>query len=231
MKRLRGIDIRKALELELTPNAIFQPSTKNEGDIAAKEIYEEKIEKSSQLYNKEEIFKDDYILIYDEFKEEVELNENLTCFIYDSYICSLEDGDLSKDSVIEKEKTQEIIFLNTKVLNYNEFLKNIMDAHSFLGNFDKSFMKRKFIGIGSFDMEDYVLNHNMISISDIHFLDFFIKDSNLISSISMILTANYESDIVEQKEYFEEEEYQKMLENVRKHKFHFLRELNLNLPR
>jgi hypothetical protein len=226
---LTGIKIRKAIELELSPRDIFNISLEPEGNELAKEMYEEKINHSSEIANKEEIFEKDFILIYYDRKKIIKINENLEAYIFDTYISHLIEETYEKESKIINEKTEEVIFLNTKILDYNEFLKNIMDAHSFLGKFEKQFFKRRFFGVGSFNMEDYALNHSIISMSDVHFLDFFIKDSNLVSTISMIITANYEKDIVEQKEYFEEEEYDKMLETVKRHKSFILKGLSLGL--
>ncbi len=226
---LTGLKVRKAIELELNPREIFKFSLEPEGNELAKEMYEENITHSSELKNKQEIFEDDFLLIYYDRKKLIKINENLEAYVFDTYISHLIEETYEKESKIINEKTEEVIFLNTKILDYITFLRNIMDAHSFLGNFEKSFFKRRFSGIGSFDMEDYSLNHSMISMSDVHFLDFFIKDSNLVSTISMIATANYEKDIIEQKEYFEEEEYEKMLETVKKHKQYILKGLSLGL--
>lgn len=226
---LTGLKIRKALELELSPREIFNISLEPEGDDLAKEMYEEKINHSSEIANKEEVFGKDFLLIYYDIKRVIKINENLEAYIFDTYLSHLVEETYEKESKIINEKTEEVIFLNTKTLNYNEFIKNVMDAHSFLGKFEKQFFKRRFSGVGSFDMEEYALNHSMLSMSDVHFLDFFIKDSNLVSTISMIITANYETDILEQKEYFKEEEYEKLLETVKKHKSFILKGLNLGL--
>jgi hypothetical protein len=226
---LTGLKIRKAIELELNPRDIFNISLEPEGDELAKEMYEENINHSSEIANKQEIFGKDFLLIYYDRKKVVKINDNLDAYVFDSYISHLLEETYEKESKIINEKTEEVIFLNTKILDYNEFLKNVMDAHSFLGKFERQFFKIRFSGIGSFNMEDYALNHSMIYMSDVHFLDFFIKDSNLVSTISMIITANYEKDIVEQKEYFEEEEYNKMLETVKKHKSFILKGLSLGL--
>jgi hypothetical protein len=226
---LTGLKIRKAIELELNPREIFNISLEPDGDELAKEMYEENINHSSEIVNKEEVFGKDFLLIYYDIKKIIKINENLEAYVFNSYLSHLIEETYEQESKIINEKNEEVIFLNTKILNYNEFLKNVMDAHSFLGKFEKKFFKIRFSGVGSFNMEDYALNHTMISMSDVHFLDFFIKDSNLVSTISMIITANYETDIIEQKEYFDEEEYKKMLETVKKHKSFILKGLSLGL--
>lgn len=226
---LTGLKVRKALELELSPKEIFNISLEEEGDYSAKEMYEEKINHSSEIINKKEIFENDFLLIYYDKKKVIKINDNLEAYIFDTYVSHMVEETFEKDSKIINEKNKEIIFLNTKVLNYNEFLKNVMDAHRFLGKYEQHFFKKRFSGIGSFNMEEYVQNHIVLSMSDVHFLDFFIKDSNLVSTISLIITANYEKDLLEQKEYFEEDEYEKMLEVVKKHKSFILKGIGLGL--
>lgn len=226
---LTGLKIRKAIELELNPKEMFNISLNAEGDELAKEMYEEKINHSSEIENKKDVFDKDFLLIYYDVKRIIKINENLDAYVFDAYLSHLIEETYEKESKIINEKTKEVIFLNTKILNYNEFLKNIMDAHSFLGKFEKQFFKIRFSGVGFFDMEDYAINHSILSMSDVHFLDFFIKDRNLVSTISMIMTANYEKDIVEQKEYFEKEEYDKLLETVKSHKLFILKNLSLGL--
>ncbi len=215
--RLSGLNIRKATELQLPIEDIFKINKDSEGDIAAKEIYEDKITHSSEIENIKEIFGEGFTQFYSEPKKEISINKNLKAYIYNFYLAALNKKSL-KNSKIESEKCLEIFFINTKILNYSEFLSNIMDAHSYLGRFPKNKFKRRFSGIGSFNMEDYVSNHNMTSIADVHLIDFFIKDSNLVSSVSNIITARYENDIVEQREYFNEDEYYKMLDTVKRHK-------------
>lgn len=216
--RLSGINIRKAIELEVPIRDIFKIVKSEEGDIAAKEIYEDKISHSSEIANIDEVFGKGYTQFFSEAKQEIKINENLTAYIYNFYLAALTAKKNKKKSKIESDKCLEIFFLNTKILNYSEFIQNIMDAHSFLGKFPKGDFKRRFSGIGSFNMEDYVANHYMSNLSDVHFMDFFIKDSNLVSSISNILTARYEKDIIEQREYFNEDEYYRMLDTVKRHK-------------
>ena len=67
-------------------------------------------------------------------------------------------------------------------------------------------------------MEEYAISHLMVGFSELHLLDFFIKDSNLISTITNIISAEYEKDILEQKEYFTEEEFEVLMQTVNKHK-------------
>ena len=228
LNRLSGLKVRKAIELNLSIEDIFQIKTEEEGDKAAKEIYQEDISHSSEIENVNEIFpENENIIYYCSPKETFQLNTNLRAYVYDYYIARKEEikGDI--EFKINSEKSKEVIFLNTEKIDYFEFLLNLLEAHRFLGKFNKEIFKRKFAGIGDFKMEDYALNHVVVEISDLHMLDFYIEDSNLVSTISNILSANYEKDILEQKEYFSEEEYEIMLETVKKHK-KILSEANLN---
>jgi hypothetical protein len=218
-KRLSGFNIRKAMELEISIEDIFQITTEEEGDKAAKEIYIDDITHSSEIDNIDDIFKNNQnIIFYYSPKEEIIINENLKAYIYDFYVASIESEEGAGDSRILSEKSKEIMFLNTKVLEHYEFVENVMAAQRFLGKFEQAIFKRKFIGIGGFQIEEYALNHLMVQFSEIHLLDFFIKDSNIISTITNIISAEYEKDIIEQKEYFTDEEFQVLMQTVRKHR-------------
>lgn len=218
-KRLTGLKIRKALELNLSMEEIFQIETSEDGDKAAKEIYEEDVTHSSELENVDEIFPEGtYMINYSSTKEEIQLTTNLKAYVYDFYVASKEEILGHGDFNIVSEKCKEVTFLNTEKLDYFEFLLNLMEAHKFLGKFNRESFKRKFIGIGSFKIEEYAINHMVVELSDLHMLDFYVQDSNLISTINNILSADYEKDIMEQKEYFTDEEYYFLLETVKKHK-------------
>ena len=218
-KRLSGFNIRKAMELEISVEDIFQITTEEEGDKAAREIYIDDITHSSEIDNIDDIFKENQnIIFYYSPKKEIIINETLKAYTYDFYVASREFEDGAGDSRILSEKSKEIIFLNTKTLSHAQFVENIMSAQRFLGRFEQAIFKRKFIGIGDFQMEEYALNHLMVGFSEIHLLDFFIKDSNLISTITNIISAEYEKDIIEQKEYFTEEEFEVLMQTVDKHR-------------
>lgn len=218
-KRLSGFNIRKAMELEISIEDIFQITTEEEGDKAAKEIYLDDITHSSEIDNIDEIFKDDKnIIFYYSPKKEVIINETLKAYIYEFYVASREFEPGAGDSIILSEKSKEIMFLNTEVIGNSDFIENIMAAQRYLGQFEKAIFKRKFIGIGNFQMEEYAISHLMVGFSELHLLDFFIKDSNLISTITNIISAEYEKDILEQKEYFTEEEFEVLMQTVNKHK-------------
>jgi hypothetical protein len=227
--KLTGLQVRQGWDLDISVKDIFQIKTNEEGDEVSKEIFEEKITHSSEIENFDEIFGKENILFYSTKKREVKINENLIAYIFDFYICSLDDNIDRYHSKISSDKTSEIIFLNTKVLDYNDFCKNIMDAHSFLGKYPKGNFRKNFTGIGDFTMEEYSLGHTFVINSGLHLLNFFIKDSNLVSTISSIITASYESDIKEQRKYFNEIDYEMMLQNVRKHRMYISKGIDLGL--
>lgn len=218
-KRLSGFNIRKAMELEISVEDIFQITTEEEGDKAAKEIYIDDITHSSEIDNIDEVFSNNQsIIFYYSPKEEVQINETLRAYIYDFYVASKDSDELSGDFRILSEKSKEIMFLNTEVLSHDQFVENVMTAQRYLGKFEQAIFKRKFVGIGNFQMEEYAISHLMVGFSEIHLLDFFVKDSNLISTITNIISAEYEKDILEQKEYFTEEEFEVLMHTVKKHK-------------
>jgi hypothetical protein len=227
--RLSGLKVRKALELELSTREIFQVKTEAEGDIAAKEIYEDDITHTSEIQNIDEIFGEEVVLYYSTPKKEIKINDNLVAYVFDFYLASIEGDDINEESKILSEKSTEAFFLNTKILTLADFLRNVMDAHSFLGQYPKNLFKRKFLGIGSFNMEEYAANHVMMAFADVHLLDFYIKDSNLVSTISNIVSARYEKDIVEQREYFTQEEYDNLLDTFKKHKSYIKNGFNIEM--
>jgi hypothetical protein len=227
--KLNGLKIRKAIELEVPVEQIFKIDTIEEGDIAAKEIFEDNINHTSEIENLEEIFGNDSFIFYTSSKKEHKINDNLKAYTYEMYMSHLQEENININSKIINEKSVEVQFLSTKVLNYAEFMQNIMDAQMFLGKYEKCFFRRRFSGIGNFNMEDYVENHSLISFSSLHLLDFFIKDSNIYSTIGQLVTAGYEQDIKDQKEYLTEEEYYRMLDTVKKHKSLIRLGINFNL--
>ena len=63
-KRLSGFNIRKAMELEISVEDIFQITTEEEGDKAAREIYIDDITHSSEIDNIDDIFKENQNIIF-----------------------------------------------------------------------------------------------------------------------------------------------------------------------
>lgn len=206
------------MELELSVEDIFRINKESEGDSSAREIYEDKITHSSEIENIEEIFGEDTFLYYSTKKLEVEINDSLKAYKFDMYMSAMDSEDINIASKISSDKSSEILFLNTKEVTFPEFQRNLMDAQMFLGNYERGKFKRRFAGIGDFTMEEYATNHSLINFSGLHMLQFYIKDSGIVSTIGNILTANYERDILEQREYFTEEEYVKLLSTVKQHK-------------
>lgn len=227
--KLSGLQVRQGWEMDISVEDIFQIRTEEEGDNVTKEIFEDKIKHSSEIENFDEIFGKNNILFYSTKKKKTQINDNLIAYTFDFYICSLDETKNRYHSKITCDKTSEITFLNTKILDYDEFSKNIMDAHSFLGKYPKGNFRKNFTGIGGFTMEEYAMGHTFVSNSDLHLLNFFIKDSNIVSTISSIITASYESDIKEQRKYFDKKDYENMLQNVRKHRMYISKGFDLGL--
>lgn len=215
---LSGLKIRKALELEVPVEDIFKISIESEGDSAAREIYEDEITHSSEIENIEEIFGEDTFIYCYTKKKEIQINDSLKAYTFNMYMADIDGEDIKVESKINSEKTLEVLFLNTKVLSYSEYMRNLMEAQRYLGKFESGIFKRKFAGIGGFDMEEYANNHSLISYSGLHMLNFYLNDSGVMSTIGNIITANYERDILEQREYLSQDEYENLLDIVKKHK-------------
>lgn len=227
--KLNGLQIRKALELEVPIEQIFKIETQPEGDVASKELFDDNITNANEVENLDEIFGEEDFIYYRTQKKEHQINENLKAYTHHMYMSSLESESVHSNPGIINEKNLEIQFINTKELAYDEFMKNIMDAQMFMGKYERDIFKRRFSGIGSFHMEDYAEHHSLINYASLHFLDFFVKDSNIYTTITRLVTAGYEQDIIQQKEYLTKEQYDNMLETVQKHKKLINLGINVNL--
>jgi hypothetical protein len=218
--RLSGFQVRKALEAEASLEEIFPVEKSSYGDVASKELYEDGITHTSELENADDLFfKTMGVCFYSEPKKVYNITDNLKAFVYNSYI-SITREVYKKDveNIIESNKSKEIIFLNTEILDYNNFCKNIMEAQMFLGKFEKTLMKRKFFGIGDFGIDFYALGHELINCSDLSMSDFYIRESNLVTTIDNMLNARYEKDVKEQKEYLDDVEYINLINTAKKHR-------------
>lgn len=216
--RLTGFNIRKALELELSIEQIFQIDIEEDGNIAAQEIFEEGITHTSEIDNFDEIFKDNEVLFYTSPKKEVQINDSLKAYHYNFYMVTLLEKENEDNSLIYSEKHEEIMFLNTNELSFIDFCQNTMDANFYLGKFSKNIFNRKFLGIGQFNMEDYSLIHPMFIHSNLHLLDFYIMENEIITTISNMISANYGNDIEEQRSYLKDDKYIELKESLKKHK-------------
>jgi len=219
---LDSLNIRKGLELEVEVSDIFSIETKAQGDIVAKEIYEKGwevyLEEHPGDYNK---VIDSNGLIYESEKTKVKISENLIAYVYDSYLVSAdvlndEEGSEESEEPVEYEivadRCKEIEFVNTKILNFDEFCVNVMDAQKFVGKYETSIFRSAFYGYGEFSMEDYYGVHKMVSISTIHTLKFFIKHKNILAGIGSFVTGLYRNDILKQREYLTPKEFVTILD-------------------
>lgn len=226
MDRFTGINVRKGLELNVHVSDIFKLKLDAEGDIFAMKLHFDKWDDIDELKNKEykDIFEDDGGIIYSTKREIHKINETLDAYVREVYMCFLEETEMGFQK-ISTERFTEIDFVNTEMLTLQSedlikpgFLENIMAAHEFTGKFNDSGFKNKFIGIGDFTLKEYLTYSDMITYSNVHFLDFFIFHNNILSSIGSFMLASYLKDLEEQKEYFTEEQYALIYENAMNHK-------------
>ena len=76
---------------------------------------------------------------------------------------------------------------------------------------EKRYFKYRFVGMGDFNMYDYIEAHPLASHSNMHFLDFFLFHKKVLSSIGFFIAGLCENDINSQREYLTDKEYQEIL--------------------
>jgi hypothetical protein len=216
---LTGINIRSGLELEIPVSEIFNVSIAPEGNIIAK-IYFESDRKDKKIIKElKQNFEKDQFINYNDLKISHKLNETLICYVYDSYFIY---EDENKKNAIVAEKTTELLFVNTDSLDYESFCANFMLAHSYSGNFNRPEFNYPFIGVGNFDLEEYLPLHPLCCYSNLNLVNFFIYHKNILSSIGYFICGLFENDIREQKKYINDQEYKQLLSLVKKHKKNLL---------
>lgn len=213
MDNLDSLNIRKGLELGIEVADIFRISTETKGDIIAKEICEVGWQKY-QLDNPESF---DYIskcngLIYTSKKEEIKISDNLIAYVFNSYLVDIDTSDDEPEVIADI--CNEIEFLNTEILNFDQFCENFMLAQSFTGKYEKSIFKFSFYGYGDFTLEEYLYTHRMIVVSNLHALNFFITHKKILSGIGSLVTGLYRSDILRQREYLTSAELMSLLDEA-----------------
>ena len=214
--KLNALNIRKGIELNVPIEDIFKNSLEPSGNILAKEIYEKGWSHFSKQYhnNITEVFeKGEYILMYNDKKTMHKISDTLTAYVYDYYIIS--EDEYTPRKVIA-DKNIEIEFVNTKLLDYFDFCRNIMDAQSFSGNYVNQQIKYKFIGIGDFCVHEYSDSNYLIAHSAVHLGYFYIFYKNILVSVTNLISGAYERDIIEQKEYLNDKEYKSLLREQKK---------------
>jgi hypothetical protein len=132
----------------------------------------------------------------------------LDAYVFDSYLLYSDQDDNGK---MFTDKTTEIEFVSTKILTITEFFGNLMEAQAFSGFHDKRYAKYRFIGMGDFNMYDYIEAHPLAAQSNMHLLDFFLFHKKVLSSIGFFIAGLCENDINSQREYLTEQEYKDIM--------------------
>jgi len=213
MNSLDSLNIRKGLELGVDVADIFKINTEAKGDIKAKEICEVGWDRY-QLDNPDSF---DYIskadgIIYSSKKEEIVISDTLIAYVFHSYLV---DIDISEEEPeVITDISIDIEFLNTEILDFDQFCENIMLAQNFTGKYDKSIFKFSFYGYGDFSLEDYLYVHRLVVVSNLHALNFFITHKKVLSGIGSLVTGLYRSDILRQREYLTNSELMSLLDEA-----------------
>lgn len=212
MNHLDSLNIRKGLELEVPVSDIFAIRTSAAGDILAKEVCDLGWEAYSKINPVlSEKISESGGTIYSSEKKPFKISESLIAYVYKSYIVDVEtDLETNTIDAITNVST-EIEFLNTEILNFDQFCFNIMQAQSFSGKYENPIFKFSFYGYGNFSLNDYADVHKMVSLSNIHTLNFFITYKNVVSGISAFLNGLHRNDIVRQREYLTSKEFASLL--------------------
>jgi hypothetical protein len=212
---LDSLNIRKGLELEISIEDIFKINIEPEGEIAALDIYVNGWDDVKYKYKSIDnlITNDVDGIIYNTKKEVFNLSNNLKAFVFDSYmICRGEENEED----LQCDKFTEIEFLNTEIIDYNTYCRNVMSAQYFTGKYREPEFKYKFIGVGDFNMADYSESHNTIVHSNLHMLEMFVYHKNVLSSIGFFISGIFDEDVKRQKEYLTEKEYKSLMRESKK---------------
>lgn len=208
-QKLRGINIRKGLELEVSIEDIFTPTLSDSGDIRAKQLYE-----NPKLLNDKKFISEisEYSLLeYKNFITSASLGKSLNVNVYNRY-------DLT-NSKFTKERfhaccSTELIFYNTDTINFEDFCFNIMSAQAFTGNFSNPLF-HEFTGVGNFDIESAASIFPLAIAGNLSLNYFFINYKGILTSIQKIISAQFEDDIEEQKSYLEEKDFKTLKKELK----------------
>lgn len=215
---LTGINIRSALELNIPINDVFKVNVAPEGNPVAKDFYYSH-DKKSMINEILPLFDGEEYMAYSDIKIPQSINDSLKCYIYNDYFIYKNDYD-SKE--FKCEKSFELIFVNTEVLSFDKFCENIMEAQAFSGNFEKNNFNHHFIGVGDFDLEDYLPINNLIANSNLNLIKFYVYHKKVMSSIGYFICGLFEKDVRDQRKYLSDSEYRDMIKLVRTHKKNIL---------
>lgn len=217
MKHLDSLNIRKGIELDIPITEIFKIETEITGDVLARDIYQ--IGVSKFFADNPEIDKSFLLeggLFFTTKKKEHTISGSLKAYVFDSYLIDLEPFDDESSEIIASYFV-EIQFLNTKILNFDEFCQNLMMAQRFSGQFNDSIFKHDFFGYGTFTMDEFHSIQKLANATCIHMVNFFIKHKNILSGISSFMMGLYRNDIMKQREYFTPAEFTALLDEAEGH--------------
>ena len=215
MDNLDSLNIRKGLELDVDVADIFAIKTSSAGEILAKEICDLGWEMYSTINpDSFQTIINSGGIIYNSEKKAVKISESLIAYVYDSYLVdtNFENGAGGPDVFTNISK--EIEFLNTEILDFDQFCVNIMEAQSFTGKYKPSIFKFSFYGYGEFSMNDFLEVHKMVYLSNMHTMNFYLKHKNVVSGISCFLNGFHRNDIIKQREYLTTKELSSLLDEA-----------------
>lgn len=214
MEHLTGINIRIALqELDIPVKDVIKVNTEARGDERLHELFQEGNKKTFLKYpDLERLIDENDIMVYSEKKTGHKLNETLTAYVFNSYSAY---RNFSRGHKIITEKTLEIEFVNSEMLNFDSYCHNLMTAQAFTGNYSTPIFLYPFIGIGNFSLEDYVNIHQIVINSNFNMNYFFVYYKKILSSIDNFLGVNYETDIRSQQKYLNEKEYRSIMKTLK----------------
>jgi hypothetical protein len=212
MNHLDSLNIRKGLELEVPVKDIFAIKTLEVGDVLSKEICDLGWEAYSTI-NPELSQKvaESGGTIYSSEKKAFKISDSLTAYVYKCYIVDVQFDEENEKFDAITSVSDEIDFLNTEILDFDQFCFNIMQAQSFSGKYNNPLFKFSFYGYGSFSLNNYIDIHKIVALSNIHTLNFFINHKNVLSGISAFLNGLHRNDIVRQREYLTSKEFATLL--------------------
>lgn len=215
MDTLDSLNIRKGLELDVDVADIFAIKTSPTGEILAKEICELGWEMYYTINpDSSQKIIDSGGMIYNSEKKAIKISESLVAYVYDSYLVDTNFETEAGGPDVFTNISKEIEFLNTEILDFDQFCVNIMEAQSFTGKYKTSIFKFAFYGYGDFSMNDFIEVHKMVYLSNMHTINFYIKHKNVVSGISCFLNGLHRSDIIKQREYLTSQEITSLLDEA-----------------
>ena len=213
---LSGINIRSGLELEVPVSDIFNVNVAPDGNILAKQFCLSEGDERKKLTKKiSALLEKEQILTYTDLKIPEKINDSLTCYMFDSYFVFEDEYGTGR---IVTEKNVELLFVNSEMLELEEFCANMMAAQAFTGNFDKPQFNHHFMGVGKLEFEDYIPMHNMVAHTNLNLINFYVFHKKVLSSIGYFVCGLYENDLKDQKKYLTEQEYKSLMSLAKRQK-------------